>query len=116
MRGSRLTCSASTSPPKPRQAWSAVAIDWSESGTVKQTVIDSNVVEPGSTWGLRITPREGGGRNVEMTLERGFRRGPAGRFGSILNHLGGCRGWGFYLRRALKAVERASAAEPAGTR
>jgi len=60
--------------------------------------------------------REGGGRNVEMTLERGFRRGPAGRSGSILNHLGGCRGWGFYLRRALKAVERASAAEPAGTR
>ena len=30
---------------------------------------------------------------------------PAGRIGSAFNHLGGRRGWGWYLRQALKAVE-----------
>jgi hypothetical protein len=98
-----------------RFAWERSRYDWSEPGTVKQTVIDSNVLEPGSTWGLRITPRDGGGSNVEMTLERRFRRGPAGRFASMLNHLAGRPGWGFYLRKTLKAVARASQAEPPRT-
>ena len=40
-----------------------------------------------------------------MTLARRFRRGPAGRIGSAFNHLGGRRGWGWYLRQALNAVE-----------
>jgi hypothetical protein len=72
---------------------------------IRQTVIDSNVLEPGCTWEPRVRPREGGGSEVEMTLARRFRRSPAGRVGYVFNHLGGRRGWGWYLRQALKAVE-----------
>jgi hypothetical protein len=77
-------------------------------------VLDSNVLEPGSTWELRVAPRGGGGSAVEMTLMRTFRRSAAGRVGSSFNHLAGRRGWGWYLRRTLKAAERASA-RPAGS-
>jgi hypothetical protein len=82
--------------------------DWSEPGTVKQSVLDSNVLEPGSTWELRVAPRGGGGSTIEMTLKRNFRDSIAGRVGFSLNRLGGRRGWGWYLRSTLKAVERAS--------
>jgi hypothetical protein len=63
----------------------------------------------GSTWGLRVTLREGGGSSVEMTLERRFRNTPPGLFAALLNHLAGRRGWSWYLQSALKAVENASA-------
>jgi hypothetical protein len=42
-----------------------------------------------------------------MTLQRRFRRSPAGAVGYLLNHFAGRRGWAWYLRSALKAVERA---------
>jgi hypothetical protein len=88
-------------------AWERTRYDWSEPDRIRQTVIDSNVLEPGSTWELRVRPREGGGggSQVEMTLARTFRHTPAGRVGSFYNHLGGRRGWRWYLRQALKAVE-----------
>ena len=72
-----------------------------------RTCIDSNVLAAASTWELRVRPREGsgGGSAVEMTFARRFRRSPAGRIGSAFNHLGGRRGWRWYLRQALKAVE-----------
>src|SRR5947209_7436602 len=41
-------------------AWERSRYDWSEPGTVKQSVLDSNVLEPGSTWELRVAPRSGG--------------------------------------------------------
>jgi hypothetical protein len=65
------------------------------------------VLEPGSTWELRVRPRQGGGGGsaVEMTFARRFRRSAAGRVGAAFNHLGGRRAWGWYLRQALKAVE-----------
>jgi len=90
-------------------AWERSRYDWSHPGTVKQTVLDSNVLEPGSTWELRVAPRDGGASAVTMTLERRFCRSPAGRFASALNHLAGLRGWGWMLRGMLKAVARASA-------
>ena len=88
-------------------AWERSRYDWSQPDRIRQTVIDSNVLEPGSTWELRGRPRQGGGGGsaVEMTLARRFRRSPAGRIGSAFNHLGGRRGWRWYLRQALKAVE-----------
>lgn len=88
-------------------AWERSRYDWSEPGTVEQTVLDSNVVEPGSTWQLRVSPREGGS-TVEMTLVRTFRRSLAGQVGHALNRIGGSRGWAFYLRRTLRAVEKAA--------
>ena len=88
-------------------AWERSRYDWSQPDRIRQTVIDSNVLQPGSAWELRVRPRQrgGGGGAVEMTFARRFRRSPAGRIGSAFNHLGGRRGWRWYLRQALKAVE-----------
>jgi hypothetical protein len=87
--------------------WERCRYDWSEPGTVKATVIDSNVLEPGSIWRLRVSPHHGGSK-VEMLVERRFRDGLAGRTAHVLNLLGGKRLFGWMLRSALKAVERAS--------
>ena len=87
-------------------AWERSRYEWSHAGAVHQTVTASNVVMPGSRWELRVAPRDGGGSEVEMTLERRFRRSPAGGFGYAVNHLFGRRGWGWYLRSALRAVEQ----------
>lgn|SRR5437764_9144631 len=91
-------------------AWERSRYDWSEPGRVMQTALDSNVVEPGSTWELRLAPGADGGCEVQMELERRFRRTAAGRYGSGLNRLAGRVGWGFMLRNMLKAVEREPAA------
>ena len=88
--------------------WERSRYDWSQPGTIHQTVIDSNVVAPGSTWELTTAPRNGGSR-VEMRLRREFRPNLKGKVGSVLNHLGGARGWGFYLLRVLAEAERRSA-------
>jgi hypothetical protein len=87
-------------------AWERTRYDWSEPGVIKQTVLDSNVLQPGSSWELRITPRDGGGSLVKMTLARKFRTSFAGRIGYVLNHVMGKHGWGWYLRSVLRAVER----------
>jgi hypothetical protein len=85
--------------------WERGRYEWSQPGSVKQTVIDSNVFEPGSTWEIRATPRNGGSA-VEMVLNRDFRRGPKGRIASALNHTVGKWYWGSYLRHALAAAEK----------
>jgi hypothetical protein len=72
-----------------RYFWERSRYDWSQPGTVKATVIDSNVLAAGSTFELRVAPGNGGGCEVEMTLQRDFRRSAAGRIGATLNHLGG---------------------------
>lgn len=88
--------------------WERCRYQWSPPGSVKATVIDSNVLEPGSTFELRTVPHNSGSE-VEMILSRHFRRSPKGRIGSRINRLSGKRGWGSYLRRVLAAVERQSA-------
>jgi hypothetical protein len=88
-------------------AWERTRYDWSRPGIVKQTVLDSNVLEPGSIWELRVAPGEGGGSEVKMTLQRRFRHRSAGAAAYVFNHLAGRRGWAWYLRSALKAVEQA---------
>ena len=85
--------------------WERDRYDWSQPGLVKATVIDSSVFESGSTWELRATPRDGGS-DVEIVLHRGFRRGPKGRIASMVHHTAGKWIWGWFLRRALAAVER----------
>ena len=41
----------------PTTAGNHIEHDWSEADRIRQTVIDSNVLEPGSTWELRVRPR-----------------------------------------------------------
>ena len=88
--------------------WERSRYDWSQPGLVKATVIDSSVFEPGSTWELRATPCDGESE-VEIVLHRGFRRGPKGRIANAVHHTAGKWIWGWFLRRALAAVERQAA-------
>lgn len=89
--------------------WERSRYEWSQPGTVKATVIDSNVFTPGSIWEIRASPRDGGS-SVEMLLNRGFRRGPKGRIGSALNHtVGKWWLWSSYLRHALAEIEKQAA-------
>ena len=85
--------------------WERNRYEWSQPGSVKATVIDSNIFQPGSTWELRATADDGGSE-VEMVLNRGFRSGPKGRIASAVHHTVGKWVWGWFLRSALAAVEK----------
>ena len=85
--------------------WERSRYDWSQPGTIRQTVIDSNVLGPASTWELTTTP-SGEGSEVVMRLSREFRSSLQGRIGWTVNHLAGARLWGSYLRRALAEAEK----------
>ena len=50
--------------------WERLRYDWSEVGSVKGVVVDSNIFKPGSTWQLQATPRAGGGSHVVVTANR----------------------------------------------
>src|SRR5687768_17734818 len=58
--------------------WERLRYDWSEAGSVKGVVVDSNIFEPGSTWELHATPRDGGGSRVQVVAVRHL-RGVKGR-------------------------------------
>ena len=88
--------------------WERNRYEWPRPGSVRATVIDSNIFQPGSTWELRATAR-GGGSEVEMVLNRGFRSGPKGRIASAVHHTAGKWIWGWFLRSALAAVEKQAA-------
>ena len=80
--------------------------DWSENGVVRAEVIESNILQPGSTFELRATPSDGGAR-VETTLVRRFQPGAYGTVAHTINRLGRERLLGWTLRSALRAVEKA---------
>jgi hypothetical protein len=52
--------------------WERLHYDWSEPGSVKGMVTDSNIFKPGSTWEIRATPADGGSR-VEVIGVRKLR-------------------------------------------
>ena len=88
--------------------WERNRYDWSKPGTVRATVMDSSIFEPGSTWELRATPL-GDGSLVQLVLHRGFLRGPKGRIASTVHHTVGPLVWRWFLRSALSAVEKQAA-------
>lgn len=49
--------------------WERLRYDWSEPGSVKGTVTDSNLFKPGSTWEIKAMPADGGSR-VEVIAVR----------------------------------------------
>jgi hypothetical protein len=55
--------------------WARERYEWPEPGLVRTTTTDSNVFEPGSSWQLRATPRDGGSR-VEVVNHRKMKRDP----------------------------------------
>src|SRR5438477_3713440 len=86
--------------------WERCRYDWSEPTQLTATVIESNVFKPGASWQLQATPRDGGGSIVATTVVRDYRNGSKGTFARSVNHLGGKRLFGWFLRRALEAIEK----------
>jgi hypothetical protein len=67
--------------------WERLRYDWSQPGSIKGVVIDSNVFSPGSSWELTAVPANGGSR-VAVTMVREF-KGLKGRLvGPLFVHTG----------------------------
>jgi len=95
--------------------WERCDYDWSEPGSVKAPVKDSNVYEPaGSSWELTATPREGGSR-VEMIWIRAFRRSPRGVIFNALYRTLGPRLFRGYAAELLENIERSAPSSPERT-
>jgi len=68
--------------------WERCHYDWSQPGSVKATVTDSNVYQPGSSWDVRASPKARGSR-VEMIWVRNFKRDARGKiFGTLFKLVG----------------------------
>ena len=85
--------------------WERSRYEWPQPGSVHQTVLDSNVLRPGSTWELTAVPN-GDGSHVECVFRREFMRSPKGRFGWTVNRFASSQVYGRDLRRALAAIEK----------
>jgi hypothetical protein len=72
---------------------------------VRATVLESNVLAPGSTWELTVIPIDGGTR-VETVFRRDFARGVRGRIAKAINHLAARKFAPVDLRHALKQIEK----------
>ena len=53
--------------------WERLRYDWSQPGTVRGVVLESNLFKPGSTWEIRATPSADGGSRVEIVGVRQLR-------------------------------------------
>ena len=84
--------------------WERSRYEWPGDEAVRQSVLDSNVLMPGSTWEIHATPN-GDGCHVRTTFRREFRPGPKGRFGYLVNRFASRLYLGD-LRRALKEIEK----------
>jgi hypothetical protein len=85
--------------------------EWPRPDQVCATVLESNAVEPGSTWELTAVPLDGdgGGTRVETVFQREFPRTARGRIAKALNHMGGRRLMPSDLRHALAEIEKQEA-------
>jgi hypothetical protein len=86
--------------------WERCDYDWSQPGSVRATVKESNVYEvPGSSWEIKATPSEGGSR-VEMIWIREFQGNARGRIFGTAFRLLGKRLFNKYGRDILANLER----------
>lgn len=87
--------------------WERLRYDWSRPGSIKGTVVDSNIFKPGSTWELRATSASGGGSRVEVIGVRHL-RGLRGRILAPVFPLGLARRTvAEHVRHFLSKVEEA---------
>jgi hypothetical protein len=84
--------------------WERTRYEWPRPGRVHQTVLDSNVLRPGSTWEITAVPN-GDGCQVECVFRHELTRTPKGRIGWAINRFASRPVYGFDLRRALAAIE-----------
>ena len=91
--------------------WERCRYDWSQPGSVKALVTESNVYQPASSsWELRATPVENGSR-VEMIWIRQFTHNARGRIFGTLFRLFGQPIFTREARRTVRNLERLEAAD-----
>ena len=84
--------------------WEKGQYDWSNPGTVRIDVTDSNAFKRGSYWVYQVTPRPDGGSHVHMEFDR-RPRSLRGRLASALFKVAGRQIYGKQLRETLHRVE-----------
>lgn len=50
--------------------WERLRYDWSQSGVIRATVLDSNLFKPDSTWEIEATPGTRNGSRVTIVADR----------------------------------------------
>ena len=94
-----------------RGVWERARYDWSEAGTVRIQVQDSNAFRPGSYWIYSVKPRPEGGSHVHLE----FLRRPRNAKGLVLSALLSMAGrqiFGKFLGETLHRLERQPAGGP----
>ena len=87
-----------------RGVWERTRYDWSEPGTVRIQVQDSNAFRPGSWWVYSVQPRPAGGSSVHLE----FDRSPRNAKGLLLHALltvAGRKIFGDFLGETLRRLE-----------
>jgi hypothetical protein len=79
---------------------------WNDEGVVRATTVDATVMNTGSIWELRVRPRDGGGSNVHIHVEMGF-KGLAKPIGPLVMRLngGGAETYRKWFMKTLSVLE-----------
>jgi hypothetical protein len=86
--------------------WERCQYDWSQPGSIKAIVTDSNVYQPpNSSWELRATPTDSGSK-VEMIWIRDFTHNTRGRIFGTLFRLVGKPIFAHNAKRTIRNLER----------
>jgi hypothetical protein len=88
-----------------RGVWERTRYDWSEPGTVRIEVQDSNAFRPGSWWRYTIQPRPEGGSHVHLEFQR-RPRNVKGLLLSVVLSVFGRKIFGSFLEETLRRLER----------
>jgi len=98
-----------------RGVWERTHYDWSEPGTVRIQVQDSNTFRPGSYWVYSVQPRPGGGSHVHLEFLR-TPRNAKGLLLSALLSVAGRKIFADFLGETLHRLERRLPASAQGAR
>jgi hypothetical protein len=90
-----------------RGVWERTHYDWSEPGTVRIQVQDSNVFRPGSYWIYSVRPRPEGGSHVHLEFLRTPRNAKGVLLGALLS-VAGRKIFGDFLDETLHRLEKRS--------
>ncbi len=97
-----------------RGVWERTRYDWSEPGTVRLEVQDSNAFRPGSWWLYSVRPMAAGGSHVHLEFDR-RPRNAKGHLLSALLTVAGRRIFGNFLGETLHRLERRAPGSAEGT-
>jgi len=97
-----------------RGVWERTRYDWSEPGTIRIQVQDSNAFRPGSWWVYTAQSRPEGGSHVHLEFQR-RPRNLRGLLLSALLSVFGTKIFGTFLEETLRRLERRGPLSAPGT-